>query len=381
MAALWCLDPALTFLNHGSFGACPTAVLDYQSELRRQLEASPADFMLRQLPELLESARLEVARFLGSQPGNLAFVTNATSGVNAVLRSLDWRADDELVITSHGYNACNNVARYLGQRYGLNLIEARIPFPCNGPEQVIEAVLGSLTSRTRLVMLDHVTSPTGLIFPVEVLAGELAGRGVAVLVDGAHAPGMLELDLEALGRAGVSYYTGNLHKWCCAPKGAAVLWVAPERQPGLVPPVISHGFNSPNQRSPFLENFDWSGTFDPTAWLAAPRSLALLESEFGWTNLRRDCHQLVLAGRDLLLEVFGQPAPAPDSMLGTLAAIPLPRPYRDLYRHLYDEFALDSYASPFGPTGILRLSAFAYNTLDDYQRLASAVQIVFSRDP
>ncbi|MCA9796297.1 MAG: aminotransferase, partial [Candidatus Eremiobacteraeota bacterium] len=213
----------------------------------------------------------------------------------------------------------------------------------------------------------------------EELTRELTARGVVVLVDGAHAPGMLELDLEALGRAGVSYYTGNLHKWCCAPKGAAILWARSDCQDGLVPPVISHGFNSPGRRSPFLENFDWCGTFDPTAWLAAPRSLALLESEFGWSNLRRDCHQLLLAGRDLVLDVFAQSAPAPDSMLGTLAAIPLPRPYPDLYRHLYDEFALDSYASPFGPTGILRLSAFAYNSLGDYQRLASAIQTLFSR--
>src|SRR5947207_3485434 len=199
MARLWPLDPAVTFLNHGSFGACPRAVLDAQARWRADLEAEPVRFLHRELEGRLAAARAALGAFVGADPDDLAFVSNATPGVNTVLQSLDFAAGDELLVTDHGYNACRNAVERVAARTGLRVVVAAVPFPIEGPDQVVEAVLGSVGSRTRLALLDHVTSPTGLVFPIERLVSELAGRGVDTLVDGAHAPGMLPLDVEGLG--------------------------------------------------------------------------------------------------------------------------------------------------------------------------------------
>ena len=234
---LWMLDPTITYLNHGSFGACPRTILEKQSELRARLEWEPVDFMTRQLPGLIDDARHRVAAFLDADPDGLAFVPNATTGVNAVLRSLSFDADDEIVVLNHGYNAARNAAQFVADRAGARVVEARIPFPLPADavvanESVIHAVLSALSPRTRLAILDHVTSPTAIVLPVERLIPEIQGRGVDVLVDGAHAPGMRPLALRALGAA---YYTGNGHKWLCGPKGAAFLYVREDRRAGLHP--------------------------------------------------------------------------------------------------------------------------------------------------
>jgi len=236
------LDPDVVFLNHGSFGACPREVLRRQSALRERLEREPVQFMLEERPRLLDEARERVAAFVGADAEDLAFVPNATSGVNAVLRSMKLEPGDEILVTNQGYHACTNAARYVAERSGARVVEVRLPFPLISSEEVGLAVNGAITKRTRLVLLDHVTSPTGLVMPLDKLVVAIEARGVRTLVDGAHGPGMLDLDLRALG---ASYYTGNLHKWCCAPKGAAFLWVRGDRAGDVHAPVISHGFDSP----------------------------------------------------------------------------------------------------------------------------------------
>src|SRR6266705_2825850 len=218
----WGLAPGTVFLNHGSFGACPKAVLEAQSEFRRRMEAEPIEFLWRRYEEPLDRARNALAKFVGASARDLVFVPNATTAVNAVVRSLELRPGDELLTTAHDYNACRNVLVEAARRARAKMVVADVPFPVGKPEEILEAIMRAVTRRTRLAMIDHVSSHTALIFPIKRIIRELEGRGVDTLVDGAHAPGMVPLNISKLGAA---YYTGNLHKWICAPKGAAFLWV------------------------------------------------------------------------------------------------------------------------------------------------------------
>ena len=377
-ARLWPLDPAITFLNHGSFGACPRAVLDAQARWRAELEAEPVRFLHRELEGRLAAARAALGAFVGADPEDLAFVPNATTGVNTVLQSLDFATGEELLVTDHGYNACRNAVERVAVRAGLRVVVAPVPFPVEGPDQVVEAVLGRVGPRTRLALLDHVTSPTGLVFPIERLVSELAARGVDTLVDGAHAPGLLPLDVEALGAA---YYTGNCHKWLCAPKGAAFLHVRRDRQAGIRPLVVSHGANAPRtDRSRFRLEFDWTGTADPTAYLTVPEALRYLGGLMagGWPALMARNREVALAARRILCATLGVASPAPDAMIGSLAAVELPPRAGDpeaLQRALFDRFGIEvlAFAWPSPPVRVLRVSAQLYNTAEDYERLAAAL--------
>ncbi len=272
----WLLDPDLAFLNHGSFGSCPRPVVELREAMYREMERQPIDFLVRRLEARFDAAREALAAFVGADPEDVVAVPNATAGVNSVLRSLLFEPGDELLTTDHAYNACRNALEFVASRTGARVAVARVPFPLQGPGEVIEAVLAAVTPRTRLALLDHVTSPTGLVFPVRELVAELAARGVDTLVDGAHAPGMLPLDIRELGAA---YYTGNCHKWICAPKGAGFLWVRRDLQEQVRPLSISHGTNRPRAgRSRFHDEFDWTGTDDPTPFLCVPAALRFLET-------------------------------------------------------------------------------------------------------
>src|SRR3954470_13991304 len=320
----WLLDPTITFLNHGSFGAAPKAVLAKQNELRTQLEREPVRFMVRELEPLLDGARATLASFVGAHPAAIAFVPNATAGVNAVLRSLDLDRHDELLVTTHEYNASRNALEYVAGIAGAKVVAVDVPFPITSSDVIVERVLAAVTDRTRLLLIDHVTSQTGLIFPIAPLIEELNRRGIDTLVDGAHAPGMLPLHLNTLGAA---YYTGNLHKWVCAPKGAAFLYVRENRRRGIRPVVISHGANATRtDRSRFHLEFDWPGTWDPTACLSVPTALRFMNEivDGGWPEVMRRNHELALRARALLCARLGIDKPAPDEMLGSMAAVPLP---------------------------------------------------------
>lgn len=384
MKDLWLLDPDITFLNHGSFGATPRAILAKQDEWRTRMEREPVRFLARELEGLLDAARADIARFVGAGAEDIAFVPNATAGVNAILRSQRFVPGDELIVTTHEYNASRNILDYVAARSGANVIVVDVPFPIESPAVVIERVLNAVNVKTRLLLIDHVTSQTALVFPLEQLATEMHARGVEVLVDGAHAPGMLPLDLRALG---VSYYTGNLHKWVCAPKGAAFLYVREDRRARIRPVAISHGANSTrSDRSRYHLEFDWTGTFDPTAWLSAAESLRYLASLVpgGWNEIMRRNRDLAMRARDVLCATLDIPHPAPDVMLGSMAAVPLPDGdaatapslYGDpLQDRLFEQHRIEVPVVPWPktPQRVLRVSAFLYNEIAEYERLSNAV--------
>jgi isopenicillin-N epimerase len=372
-AAQWGLDPAVDYLNHGSFGACPTAVLAEQAALRAEMEREPFDFLKETLPGRIDAARGGLAGFLGADAADLAFVPNATAGVNAVLRSLEFASSDEILVTNHTYAACRKTVDFVARRSAARVVVATLPFPGPDEESVVEAVLGAASVRTRLALIDHVTSPTALILPVRRLVEALAARGIDTLVDGAHAPGMVPLGLSDLGAA---YYTGNAHKWLCAPKGAAFLHVRKDRQAGVHPNVISHGYTAG-----FHAEFDWTGTLDPTPWLCIPAALrhigALLPG--GWPQVMQTNHELALRARDVLLERLALRAAAPDRMIGSMAAIPLPL---DAGGAIPDTQALHDWLRARGveawlhphPVPLLRLSAQLYNRLDQFRHLAALLE-------
>ena len=382
----WALDPSIAFLNHGSFGACPRPVLAAQQRWRERLEAEPVRFMVRELEPALDVARAALAGFVGARPQDLVFVPNATAGVSTVLASQALQPGDELLTTDHAYNACRNALERTAARSGARVVVARVPFPLRDADEVVAPLLAAATPRTRLALIDHVTSPTGLVLPVERLVPALQMRGVDVLVDGAHAPGMLPLDLSRLGAA---YYTGNCHKWLCAPKGCALLHVRADRQAGILPLVTSHGANSPRtDRSRFQLEFAWPGTHDPTPFLVLPDALDFLGGLMpgGWPALQAANRALALAARDLLCAALQVLPPAPDGMLGSLAAVPLPDgdgraaespPFLDpLQERLFHEHRIEVpvFAWPAAPRRLIRVAAQAYNTIGQYERLAGVLR-------
>jgi len=373
----WLIDRDITFLNHGSFGATPKVVLAKQDEYRAQLEREPVRCMVRELEPLLDAARQTVAEFVGADPAGLAFVPNATAGVNAVLRSLDLDQHDELLVTTQEYNACRNALDYVTRLAGAKVVVVDTPFPIASADEIADRVLARVTDRTRLLLIDHITSPTALINPIDRIIRELASRGIDTLVDGAHAPGMLPLRIRDSGAA---YYTGNLHKWVCAPKGAAILYVRENRRATVRPVSISHGANSQRtDRSRFHLEFDWTGTFDPSAWLAVPEAIRFMASlvDGGWPEIMRRNRALALRGRDILIDALGIERPAPDNMLGSMAAIPLPdgngEPLQDA---LLEQYRIEVPIAPwpYAPKRVLRISAQLYNEVSDYEKLAEALQ-------
>ncbi|HEX2153544.1 MAG TPA: aminotransferase class V-fold PLP-dependent enzyme [Acidimicrobiia bacterium] len=375
---MWLLDPDVTHLNHGSFGATPIRVLEDQNDWRRRLESNPVRFFDEEYHPALAEARRRLIAFLGGDERNTAFVTNATSGVNAVLSSLPLEPDDEIIVTNHEYNACRQAAEAWAGRAGGKVVEVSIPFPPQSPKLIAERIMMAVGSNTRLVIIDHVTSPTALIFPVEAVVAALEPE-VPVLIDGAHAPGMLPIDVGALG---ASFYVGNLHKWVCAPKGAGFVSVAERHAEELQPPVISHGWNMQTAEESRMQGlFDWMGTDDPSARLAVPAAIDTMENAHpdGWEGVRSANHTLVVEGRRIIADALGLDAGPAEDWVGSMAALILPGEPEDgvivdeLTARLRHNHAIEVPVFAWEGQRVLRLSAQRYNRLDDYRRLVDAL--------
>ena len=383
---LWTLAPEVTFLNHGSFGACPIPVQDRQAELRNELERDPVAFITERQEALVDEARRELATQLGSAVQDLVFVPNATTGVNTVLSSLQLGSGDEVLLTDHTYNACRNALEHHALSSGAVLQVVPLELPIRDEDELVDAIMSRVNRRTRLMLIDHVTSVSALIMPLEKLVPALQSQGVMVLVDGAHAPGMLTIDLDKLG---ADFYTGNCHKWLCAPKGAAFLHVREEHHEEVVPLVISHGWNTPRSgRSRLHDLFDWTGTADFTAVACIPQALKTLGALFdgGWEELQTRNHELAIAARRELCTALGTVEICPDSMLGSMACVTLPNAFHadqfgntgvERAQQIYSELRTRGFQVPVmeSPDGAIfvRVSAQVYNRMEQYARLASAL--------
>jgi isopenicillin-N epimerase len=325
MRAHWVLDPEYTYLNHGTVGAPPRRVLERQQALRDELERQPARFMLRELagpqpaPWRAESRMREAARtvagFLGSRSEDLVFVPNVTTGLNAVLRSIPFGPGDEVVMSDLAYGAIALAAGFATRERGATLRIVEMPYPVRDPDDIVQAIVSALTPRTKLAVVDHITALTALVLPVTAIVAACHARGVPVLVDGAHAPGSLQLDISSIG---ADWYVANLHKWAHAPRACGVLWAAPDRQRDLHHPVVSWGFGQG-----FREEFEWNGTSDPTSYLAAPEGIALLR-EWGFDAVIDYMHSLAWEAAHVLTDCWRTTLETPRTMVGAMVAVPLP---------------------------------------------------------
>ncbi|MGK7944299.1 MAG: aminotransferase class V-fold PLP-dependent enzyme [Microcystaceae cyanobacterium] len=380
---LWALDPSITFLNHGSFGACPTAVIEQQQCLRFEMERNPVEFLHRQLPERLEASRHKIADFLKINPNHLVFVPNATHGVNTVLQSIPWQEGDEVIVTNHGYRACRNALEKVAKQHYLNIKTVELPLIGINSDFVTQKVIDAVSPRTRLLMIDHITSATGLIFPIKAIAKELIPRDIEILVDGAHSAGSIPVNLSELG---VTYYTTNAHKWLCAPKGAACLYVADHRISQVSPLCTSHAPSlAHSAQELFTLSFDWTGTYDPSAYLMIPFAIDYLASlvEGGWPVIWERNFQLAHQARDYLCHALAIVPPCSDEMFATLATLPIPVPIEQpipeisaLQKQLFNEWQIEIPVIPNPNIGcyMIRLSAFLYNNFEEYQKLGQALQ-------
>jgi isopenicillin-N epimerase len=366
---LWPLEPTVAHLNHGSFGAVPTPVLEEQQSWRDRMESNPVRFFVREMPTALAAARGEIAAFLGAAEGSLAFVPNATTGASTVLAVFPLERDDAVLVTDHSYGAVRIAAhRFAGDR-GARVDTVHVPLTASDGEAV-DAVLGAIRERTRLVVLDHVTSPTARRLPLAELVPAVQERGAAVLVDGAHSPGMLGVDLEALG---ADFFVGNLHKWCCAARGSALLHAAARWRGSLRPLVASWG-----EAEGFPLAFDDTGTDDPTPWLSAPLAVRVLE-RLGWERLRRHNVELAVTGQRAVAAAIGVPAgDLPSDPAVPMQLVPLPEGLvtsreqaAALQDRIGEESAVEVAITFFDGRGYVRVCAQAYNAPADYQRLAA----------
>jgi len=386
MQGPWLLDPAWTFLNHGSFGARLAQVHAHQNSWRKQLEAQPLRFFLDRYLPSLELAREAVAQLVGADSDDIALVPNATYGVNSMLRSLPLRPGDEVLVLDHAYDACRAALDHVVTARGAQVVEVHLPLPCAGPEQVIELVLAACGPRTRFALIDAVTSPTAIVLPVHQLVAALRERGIESLVDAAHSPGMVTMDLTACGAA---FTTGNLHKWISAPLGAAFVHLRRDLQDQLLPAALSHGLHLSGPKR-WQECFDWTGTFDPSAWLSVPFAIQSLSElqEDGLQGVMRANRDLACAGAALLERQLGLKPICPRSMLGSMAALVLPLPAHPLAHHLAtdplqrvlgDQHKIEVPVFSFGRRRLMRISCHNYNNISEIERLSAALSGALSQ--
>ena len=370
------LRPDVAFLNHGSFGACPKPVFDTYQAWQRELEAEPVEFLGRRSGGLLADARKVLGTYVGADAEDLVFVTNATYGVNIVARSLDLGPGDEVLTTDHEYGACDRTWKFICGTRGARYVKTPIPLPLPSDDEIVERLWAGVNERTKVIYMSHITSPTAITLPVGEICKRAREAGILTVIDGAHAPGQVDLRLEQLG---ADFYTGNLHKWLCAPKGSGFLYARRDRQALLNPLIVSWGWESETPGpSQFIDHFTWLGTADPSAYLSVPAAIEF-QRQWNWPRVREACHALAVAGRRRLEEVTGMPTLSPESNYVQMCSIELPAgSIEKLGTRLFDEYKVEVPLTRWDNREFLRISIQAYNSVEDVDRLVDALERLIS---
>lgn len=370
------LDPSIHFLNHGSFGACPIPVFEAYQAWQRRLERQPVLFLGREVAALDREARQALGAYLGTAADNLVFVPNATHGVNIIARSLTLGPGDEILTSDHEYGACDNTWEFVCRKTGASYIHRPVPLPVHSAEEMVEQLWEGVTPRTRLIYLSHISSPTAQRLPVEAICARARQAGILTLIDGAHAPGQIPLDLEKI-RA--DWYTGNCHKWMLSPKGAGFLYARPEVQ-GLVEPlVVSWGYQATPQTSngsQFLDYLGWTGTKDPAAALSVPAAIQFME-EHNWEQIRQACHERLRFALEQICELVDMEPlyPLDSELYRQMAIAPLPQgtDAAALKSRLYSEYQVEVPIIEWNGQKYVRISVQAYNTEEDLEALVTGL--------
>jgi isopenicillin-N epimerase len=372
------LDPEITFLNHGSFGACPRPVFEVYQEWQRRLERQPVLFLGREIDQLDQQARQALGEYLGANADDLVFVPNATHGVNILARSLNLRPGDEILSTDHEYGACDRAWDFMSKKTGMRVIRQTIPLPVASPEAFVETFWQGVTPSTKLIYLSHITSPTAQKFPVEAVCARARQEGILTLIDGAHAPGQLDLKLEAIG---ADFYTGNCHKWMLAPKGAGFLYARREVQEMIEPLVVGWGYNpeqAPQHATRFVDHFQWTGTHDPAAALSVPAAIQFMH-DHRWHQVRQNCDRLLcdtlsrISGLFDLPEAYCSPAFRPPQM--GVARLPANTEIEQLKLRLYEKHQIEVPLIEWNGEKFVRISVQGYNDEADLVRLEKALHL------
>jgi isopenicillin-N epimerase len=370
------LDPEIHFLNHGSFGATPKPVFDAYQDWQRRLERQPVLFLGREHDSLLRESRIALGAYLNADADDLVYIPNATHGVNIVARSLKLQPGDEILTSDHEYGACDYTWEFISGKLGAKYIHQSIPLPITSEQEIVEQLWRGVTERTKVIYLSHITSPTALRLPIEQICALAKSKGIFTIVDAAHSPGQIHVDLQVLG-ADVVF--GNTHKWLMSPKGSAFLFVQKEVQPLLEPLVVSWGYGGNSQftnSSRFTDLFQWTGTKDPSASLAVPDAIKFMH-EHHWDNVRKECYSLLLQTVERVCDLVNMEPlyPLNDTFFSQMAIVPLPKTANIaiLKSRLYDEFRVEVPCIEWQDKKFVRISIQGYNSLDDVDALVSGL--------
>lgn len=364
------LDPDVTFLNHGSFGACPEPVFESYQRWQRELERQPVEFLGRRLDGLLNAAREQIAAYVNADADSVVFVPNATAGLNAVARSLALEPDDEILTTDHEYGALDKTWEFVCLKTGARYVRQPIPLPVTTAADFVETFWQGVTERTKVIFISHITSPTALTFPIEPIVARAREAGILTIVDGAHVPGQIPLDMTRLG---ADFYSGNFHKWLCAPKGSAFLYAAPQHHAMIAPPTVSWGWT---EDASFVGKMQYQGTRDIAAYLATPDAIQF-QAAHDWPSVRARCHELIRDARARVTALTELTPIQPDDGAWTAQMVALPLPPCDpvaLKQRMYDEYRIEAPITLWRDTVYLRVSCQGYNDTADIDQLETALR-------
>ena len=375
LRSLFLLDPDLAFLNHGSFGACPSPVFEEYQRWQRKFEGSPVEHHARKFPALMRTAREDLGKYVNADPLDLVFVTNATVGVHIVARSFELGSGDEMLTTDHEYGACDRMWEFLRRKQGFSIRRVEIPVPVTTQENVLRRIVAGMNDRTKILFISHITSPTALTLPVKELCQIARERGIITLVDGAHSIGQIDLDLQEVN---ADFYTSNLHKWLCAPKGSAFLHARRDMQDLLNPFVVSWGWEAKEGGdSTFIDHHEYRGTREIASALTTGTAIKF-QNEHDWSSVRKECHELVVEARLILSTKFGFTPLSPDSpeWFTQMCAFFLPDHIDGylLQQRLFDEHKVEIPVFDWNGKQTIRISVQGYNNRNDLERLYQGIE-------